>query len=66
MRRKKGRQTVVRQYVVVEERYIVVLDRKGDALYFVTAVPHDANSFKRFRERSTELSREEVPSTLGG
>jgi hypothetical protein len=66
MRRKKGRQTVVRQYVVVEERYIVVLDQKGDKLYFITAVPHDASSFKRFRERSSELGREKIPSTLGG
>ena len=64
-RKKKGKRVVARIYAVVEEKYIVVLDQKEGALYFITGVPHDANSYKRMIERSALLRSYEVPSSHG-
>jgi len=65
IRTKKGKQVVVRLYAVIEEKYVVVLDKKEDNLYFITAVPHDKNSYKNMNRRSALLKKEKVPSTLG-
>ena len=64
-RSKRGRQVVARIYAIVEEKYIVVLDKKGDKLYFITGVPHNVNSYKSMIRRSVLLSQKKVPSTLG-
>lgn len=64
-RTKKGKRVITRIYAVIEEKYIVVLDKKEDALYFITGVPHDINSFKRMSERSILLDQEKIPSSLG-
>lgn len=64
-RNKKGKRVIARIYAVIEEKYIVVLDQKEDALYFITGVPHDINSFKRMNERSMLLGQEKIPSSLG-
>lgn len=65
VREKRGKRVIARIYAVIEEKYIVVLDKKEDKLYFVTGVPHDINSFKRMNERSTLLGQEKIPSSLG-
>ncbi len=65
VREKKGKRVIARIYAVIEEKYIVVLDKKDDKLYFVTGVPHDINSFKRMNERSTLLGQYRIPSSLG-
>ena len=64
-RKKKGKQVVVRIFAVIEEKYVVVLDEKDGLLYFITAVPHDVNSFKNMSKRSVCLDKKEIPSTLG-
>lgn len=65
VREKRGKRVIARIYAVIEEKYIVVLDKKEDKLYFVTGVPLDLNSFKRMNERSTLLGQEKIPSSLG-
>ncbi len=65
MRKKKGKQVIVRIYAVIEEKYVVVLDKKEDILYFITALPHDVNSYKNMEKRSAYLSGKKIPSTLG-
>lgn len=65
MRTKKGKQVVVRIYAVVEEKYVVVLDQKGDELYFITALPHDKSSYQKMIKRSVCLEYKKVPSSLG-
>ena len=49
MKTKKGKKVIARIYAVIDEKYIVVLDKKGDKLYFITGIPHDNNSFKNLR-----------------
>jgi len=64
-RKKKGKQVIVRIFALIEEKYVVVLDEKDGKLYFITAVPHDVNSYKRMSKRSVCLEKKKVPSTLG-
>ncbi len=65
IRTKKGKQVVVRIYAVIEEKYVVVLDQKGDILYFITAIPHNRSSYQKMEKRSACLERKKVPSSLG-
>jgi len=65
VKKKKGKQVIVRIYAVIEEKYVVVLDKKEDALYFITALPHNVNSYKNMEKRSACLSGKKIPSTLG-
>lgn len=65
VRTKRGKQVVARIYAVVEEKYIVVLDKKGDKLHFVTGIPHDSSSYNKMVRRSTLLEQNKIPSSLG-
>ena len=52
-RRGRSKKVVTRTYTVIEERYIVVLDKKGDQYHFITAFPADANYLRNIIRRST-------------
>lgn len=65
MKTKRGKRVVTRIYAVIEEKYVIVLDKKEDELYFITGIPHDINSYKKMVERSVLLKNKKVPSTLG-
>jgi len=50
---RRAKKVLTRTYTVVEERYIVVLDKKGDAYHFITAFPASASYIRDVIKRST-------------
>ena len=53
-KRRRGRQTsvVTRTYTVIEERYVVVLDKKNNEYHFVTAIPASASYIRDIIKKS--------------
>ena len=52
VRNKRRKSVVTRTYTVVEERYIVVLDKKNDKYHFVTAIPASASYIRNIIKKS--------------
>lgn len=67
LRKKKGKSVVTKSFLLIEERYIVVLDTKPNRteLFFITAYVADKNYVKKLRNRSILLENKKVPSSHG-
>lgn len=51
--RGRSKKVLTRTYTVVEERYIVVLDKKEEQYHFITAFPANANYIRNIVKKST-------------
>ena len=49
---RRSKKVVTRTYTVIEERYVVVLDKKDEKYYFVTAFPATASYVRNIIKRS--------------
>jgi hypothetical protein len=50
--RGRSKKVVTRTYTVIEERYVVVIDKKEDKYHFITAFPADASYIQNIIKRS--------------
>jgi hypothetical protein len=51
--RGRAKKVLTRTYTVVEERYIIVIDKKGDGYHFITAFPANASYIRNIVKRSS-------------
>ncbi len=67
LRKKKGKPVVTKSFLLIEERYIIVLDTKPNKseLFFITAYVADKDYIKKLRNRSILLVNKKVPSSHG-
>ena len=59
IQRGRSKKVVTRTYTVIEERYVVVLDKKEDKYYFITAFLATASYIRDIIKRSSLIRREE-------
>lgn len=58
MQKGRSKKVLTRTYTVVEERYIVVIDKKENEYHFITAFPASANYIRNIIKKSTLIRSE--------